>query len=293
MILSTGRLLHKGYIIFLLGGLYSCGPLNRNVYRSNPANLPGLTQKGESTVNVSLGGNLELHDGGGLSGVDVQAAYALTHRITLMGQYESRTGISTGYNSVYPGLIYIGPYPPYDTPSGVTLRYRSNTWEGAMGYLVPMRRHAYFSISGGVGGGYFHIKDQGSFQDTAYNASFDNRVIQWYIQPAFFYKWTWFEFGIGIRYSFTDYVTVITNYTAEQQEDFNVAGLQKKVICMGQPFYVARFSPGTHLIQIQLQFSFNAGNAINGSIDYNYYGFNESIGLTLCPTELLSRLKGH
>lgn len=272
------------FMMLVIETLASCAAVNRYVYRANPINLPGLTQKGESRLSAGGGENVELNRGSGLRGVDFQGAYAISNRVTVLGGYSYRTGSDQGSNINEP---YLSFSPIYEHDSA-RLQYRNSTWELGAAYTIPLARRTFLSIGAGGGGGNFHIGDQGALYDTAYNCYQDSRVTQWFLQPAMYWKLKMVEIGVGFRLSGTHYGQVNTNYTEDQAVKFDVNGLQGKTMIMGQPFWIVRIYPSLSWLQIELQESVNAGGASSGT-SYHYFGINTGISVAVYPSRLLTK----
>ncbi|TDW96069.1 hypothetical protein [Dinghuibacter silviterrae] len=275
-------------LLFLgIAVLTSCTPVNRIVYRANPVNLPGLTEKGDSRITVDGGFNLKFDHTSTVSGADVQGAYAVSKRITLLGAYSGRKGDDQGFNDAY---HYFGNnrYFSMDTAG---IHYQNNTWELGAAYMIRFSRHAYLSLSGGGGGGDFHIDDWGAEHGTPYRCFLDAHQRALFVQPAMYFKSHWVEVGVGVKLSGTYYSRVHTNYPDSLQVDFVVNNLQGKTMYMVQPFWIFRVSPHLSWLQLDIQGSTNIGSN-NGSSAVTYYFcyFNGSVGVSIYPTRLLNRL---
>jgi hypothetical protein len=273
------------FCVLFLFALTSCGLLNRYIYRANPINLPGLTEKGQSRVTAAFDGNIQGIGPAGVIGEDLAAAYAVSDRITLLGSYSHRVGDDGGFEEYAAPVGFGPPVNPYDSAA---IHYRNSTWELGAAYTLPLNRHTYFSIGAGGGGGVFHIAEKGLFNDTAYQGSFNYRAAQWFIQPAFYFKWRRVELGVGFRVTGTYFVKAATDFTMEQQKAFTVNGLKGNNLIMWQPFWLLRISPRSWL-QIELQSSINTGGSTSTGTAYNYYYFNFGAGLSVNPTRIFSR----
>lgn len=274
---------HYLLVIPAICALVSCGTVQRNVYRANPINLPGLTQKGESRLTAGAGANVGLDNGDAIAGGNLQGAYAVSNHLTLMGAYTQRSGSKQGWNDpsefglvIFPVGITARQYP-YDS---AVLHYRNNTWELGTVYTRRFGRHVFFTIGAGGGAGAFNLKDGGELHDTGYNAYLNTRVTQWFIQPAMYFKWHRVELGTGFRISMTHYDRVATNYTPEQQYDFAVNDLQGTNMTMVQPFCLLRLTPGPSWLQLELQGNVNLGGNSSGP-GFSYYYLNGDLGVSV------------
>jgi hypothetical protein len=273
-------------MMLVVCSLASCSTLNRYVYRTNPINLPGLTEQGQTRVTASVGGNVALQHGSGLGGLDLQGAVAVTDRLTLLGGYSARSGSDNGFNDYPPYLFNITPRR--DTADDANLDYRNHTWELGAAYMVRFGRRVYMSVSAGGGMGNYHIDDHGSLYDTAYRSFLDARQGQWFIQPAMYFKLKAVELGVGFKVSEAHYSHVHTNYTDDQQVKFVVNDLQGKDITMFQPFWVLRIRPHLPWLQVELQASLNVGgNSSSAATSYYYYFLNGGVGVSIDPVRLL------
>lgn len=267
--------------------LASCIPINRYVYRANPINLPGQLEKGESRVSVAAGGNAVLGPPAGLGGVDVQAAYAVSDRITLLGGFSNRSGNQSGAND-YPPLF--SPRPR-DTNDESYLHYRNNTWEVGLAYNFRFNRHVGLSLAAGGGGGSYNIYDHGAYHDTLYSAYWHSRLTQWFIQPAMVFKARRVvEIGVGLRLSASSFSPPRTDYTVDQQAAFTLDGLKGNAFFMIQPFWWMNIRPHLPWLQVHMELSFNAGgpNTTSGAGgNYSYYWLNGGVGIAVDPIRLL------
>lgn len=270
--------------------LASCIPINRYVYRANPINLPGQLEKGESRVTVAAGGNAVIGPPDGLGGVDVQAAYAVSDRVTLLGGVSNRSGNQSGRND-YPPLF--SPQTR-DTNDESYLHYRNDTWELGLAYNFHFRRRVGLSLAAGGGGGSYRIDDHGALHDTLYNAYLHTRLLQWFIQPAMVFKAKKvIELGVGVRLSSSSYSRLSTSYPDDRQHAFDVNALQGNTLFMIQPFWWMTLRPHLPWLQIHMQMSINAGgpNTSPGPGDnYSYYWLNGGVGVTVDPIRLFTKL---
>lgn len=277
----------KRLLTILIPWLFaSCAALNRYVYRSNPINLPGLTEKGQSRLTADVGGNIQMQGLNGLGGVDLQGAYAVSNRLTLLGGYSGRSGSDAGSN-LYQGAFY--PLSIRDSNNAANLHYRNNTWELGAAYTMRFGRHVFMSVSAGGGAGNYHIDDNGALYDTLYRAYLDAHLTQWFVQPAMYFKLKAVDLGVGFRLAWSHFSNVTTNYTSEQQTQFSVGDLQGKDMNMFQPFWVLRIRPHLSWLQIELQGSLNIGGNSSSTTSYNYYYLNGGVGVSIDPVRLLRR----
>ena len=267
--------------------LASCIPLQRNIYRANPIDLPGQLDKGESRVTVGVGGDATLGPPTSVGGLDVRGAYAISDRLTLLGGLSTRSGGDTGRNDYEP--TFAGIFR--DTNDNASVHCRNNTWELGLAYNFRFNRRVGLSLAAGGGGGALHIDDHGALHDTAYRAYLHVPLMQWFIQPAMYFKARHVvEIAVGLRLSSSSFGHVRTNYTDEQQKAFLVAGLQGNAVFMAQPFWQLTIRPHLSWLQVMMQGSVNVGGPNTSpptSGNYGYYWLNGSVGIAIDPIRLL------
>jgi hypothetical protein len=222
-----------------------------------------------------------------MAGVDIQAAYAVSKHITLLGGYSGRRGTNEGLNT----YDTFQPGPPSVTDSAY-IQYRNNTWELGAAYMIRFGRHVYMSLGAGGGGGDYHIDDGGGYNGSLYRYFLDARQGSWYIEPAMYFKYRYVDFGVGFKVTGTHYSGVRTTYPDSSQVFFSVNGLNGNDMNMWQPFVLLRVRPYLSWLQLELQCGFNVGgNAKQTGTTYYYDYVNGSIGLSIDPTRLLQALR--
>lgn len=251
--------------------LFSCATPQRYIFRDSPISLPGLTEKGDYVLTGRVGGNApsDRYDAPSLSGFDGQAAYALTNRFSVDASFSGRSGYYAGTGASL-----------FDSAQ---LWYNNVKWELGGALTLPIRGHAYFAPSAGFGGGVFRIADwelqydSGTIQKTS-TYYYNTRLTQFYVQPAFLFKWDRIDLAFGWRFSMNFFPHVSTNYSDDQQARLWVNGLQGTDLLMDQLFVLLRVYPGTHALHLEFQ----AGN--NETIaaqQYRFYKWNGSMGIGL------------
>jgi hypothetical protein len=264
--------------------LTACVTANRVVLRDSSINLPGFTEKGEAALTARFGSS----EGGGdnnpsLSGIDLEGAYAVSNRWTLLGNFSSRAGDYNGEQQ---------SFGPYDYTQ---MHYVNYTWTTGVAYMYHINHSFYFAPSAGLGGGVFHIRDKESDMmapGTLTDYYHDSRIFQGYIQPAFYIKGQWVSFAFGGRISFNKFGPVSTNYDYDTQSTLNLDGLQGATMNLGQFFILFRACPWTKAIRLEFQGGISDGLSSNTQ-HYLFDDLNFSTGISIDPYQWIKERKAH
>jgi len=259
------------------GSLSSCWRVGRMVYRADPIQVPCLTQHGDKEVSAGAQFNASLRAVQG--GWNAGAAYAITDCFSIQGQFSRESGNEYGPNDIRQ-FVNIGPYSSavYDS---AFLSNRTTTWNLAEAYMLPLQGHRiYLSSTLGAGSGYFLIRDNGRFHDTLYTAYLRASSFRCFLQEALCLRDKSSEVVVGVRWSINDYSKVRTNYSTEQQLDFQLDSLDGNSLYMVQPFLLVRVNFGNPRWQLEFQSSINMGSSNVAEGTYNYLWFNAGMGLT-------------
>jgi len=178
------RLLQSALLILLLAGT-SC---STTLYKSNTVNTPLFHEAGEVRIGAGPG--------------NVQAAYALTDRIGIMGNfYWERYNKDNKDNSGH--LIEVGA-----------------------GYFQPVHKNLIFETYGGVGLGKITFRQQNQAGTSIRN--YDVNGMRLFLQPGIGYCTPYFEAAFTPRLSFVSY----SNFSAfgYPPQELETEHLDKEII---------------------------------------------------------------
>ena len=165
--MTTSTQLLRATLVVLALAANSC---STTLYKSNTVNTPLFHEAQEVRLGAGPG--------------NVQAAYALTDRVGIMGNvywesYEEGSKDNSG------NLIELGA-----------------------GYFQPVHKDVIFEAFGGVGLGKIEFRQTG--QNGAPTRTYDVNGLRWFIQPGIGYNMPYFEAAFTPRFSFVSY----SNFTA-------------------------------------------------------------------------------
>lgn len=289
--------------VFLLIASQGCYvmPATRYVYHAGTINLPGPTDPGD--VQVAIAGTSNTGASGGppaaTTGVDIQASGSPLRNLTVTGEYSQRyTSYRGSQQSANLYLPYVfGPFQGgyrTDLPADSGFQqYRSKTFEWGAIYSVKFCG-LYFCPGAGLAGGNFYLQDAEYFGGLAsVNYYLNVPVLEWYVQPAFYFQGRGADFAIGARLSWTRYGTVNTNYFSDELSSMKLNTLSGSTLYQFQPFAVLRIFPGTRIVRIDLQGSLNYGDSGNPIEQTANYHLNLSAAAGLDIYEIWRRDRAH
>ncbi len=248
-------------------------------YVNAPAaiNAPLLQQKGDSKLAAYYSSNFGNSNGDFGSnynksrGYDLQTAYALSNHWALQANYFFRSEINGGFNQ-----------GNFDSSS---LTYKRKAGDIGVGYYSKVGNgDNVFQVFAGGGTGTYQLKDEGKAGSGFYNRFHNADVNKFYLQPAFMLVGNNLSFTLASRFSFINYKKITTDYTADEQQSFNISGLDHKTLSFWEPAMIFNFGfESLNPLRFELQFG--------GSffIDNNYYDTktgNISFGLVMDFTKL-------
>ena len=156
---SSRILIRIGFLLTLIT-LFSCSP----EYIPNMANTPMFDEKGEIQANITRG----------VSGTDIQAAYAVTDHLGVMANtsfYKSTSDTSDDF-------------------------HQHGIYEFALGYYGDISDYGRFEVYGGFGAGKIQAYNEDMvFDDPITDATFSKL----FIQPSFGMKSDIFDANLGTR----------------------------------------------------------------------------------------------
>ncbi len=257
-------------IIILTVGLFSCRT-PRFVNAPTAVNAPVLQQKGDSKIAMyysSNFGNSNENSGNNYNkskGYDLQGAYALTNHWALQVNYSKRNEKNGGLNE-----------GPFDSS---VIDYKRKSGEIGVGYFTKLGNagNTFFQVFAGGGNGSFELKDAGVADNFPYNRFHTADVNRFYLQPGFTFSKNNVSLILASRFSFINYKKISTDYSIDEQTDFNLTNLQNKTLSFWEPAFILNFGLNEFpplKLELQLGASY--------SIDNNYYDTktgNASVGL--------------
>lgn len=160
-------------------------------YVPNTINTPLFSNKGEATFNVS----------GGNSGIDAQAAYAITDKFAIM----ANSSISRQNEEV----------TPYSSGSSKTDTYSHTLFEGAVGYYKTPTDWLNFEVFGGFGMSdvdvstysYTYEYPEGVWN----NFSLKGQYQRYFIQPSMGYVSDYFDIAFTPRLAMVNFSGKLNN----------------------------------------------------------------------------------
>ena len=193
------------------------------VYAPSAANVPVITEKGESKLGAvysSHNTNLRREKA---RGVDVQGAYALSNNLAIQAAY-----------------MYRGERRDNSAESTTffdKLKYERNLTELGLGYYTAINneKNLYAQVFAGGGIGKFKFTDAGSeiLGDVRFHNADISKV---YLQPAMLYfPAKKFSISGALRFSNIKYKNIQTNYTASELVDNNLKDLNNKNLLFWEP----------------------------------------------------------
>ena len=262
----------KYFILLVLSFQFSSCYTPRYVYSPAAHNVPVFIKKNDSKIafNYSVNADLRASDDDDInnSGLDLQAAYAVTNHFALQANYVHRTERDRQY-----GISSI-------SDSGV-LRYHRNLTEFGVGYFSPLdvNKQAVFQVFAGVGFGKFSFTDIGRDQsNNHYNYFHQMDVSKIYIQPAFTVRSKKnFAASLSSRFSLLRFHNIQTNYPAYELDLYKLDSIGNRTHVFWEPAIINTFGfkqlPG-------IQFEFQGGLALLQSRQFiDYRSFNFSAGI--------------
>ncbi len=257
--------------IFLAISFYSC-QTPRYVNAPAAVNAPLVAKAGDNKLAMyysSNSGNSNENTSNRFNksrGYDIQGAYAITNHWAVQASYfyrnEQNGGTSTG---------------SFDSSS---IRYKRKTGDIGIGYYKLIGNHSNsFQFFAGGGTGKYEINDKGLIGSASYTRFHIADVNKFYLQPALILTERNLSLGIISRFSFVHYKKIQTDYTLYEESDFNLSGLQNKVLSFWEPAFEINVGISDFpALKLEMQIGGSA------SIDNNYYDVktvNGSVGLVM------------
>lgn len=201
----------KYIFIFLLGvTCFSSCIIQHRLYTSTQPNNPSLQQKNDYTASLTVSTP---------SGFDGNAGFAITNRLAVIG------GLYTYKNKDQQEAITIFP----NNKDSALLTYKHKGFHIGAGTFIPLAKNdsrGFLSFFGG------YMKGNFDMQETLYSNvanpsnpayySYKSDINRWFLQGGINMYFKQFHQSFITRFNFVDYDKVKTNYTTDQQHDFNL-----------------------------------------------------------------------
>lgn len=262
---------------------------NRYIYASQAANINYFKQKGDAKITGYYSG--EGIDNN--NGYNVQAGYALTNHLALMGSYTyKRENQHYGYDSLrYQRYRNWGTLDDLDVFDSSVIKYKRRTVELGLGYYLSLDKSktVTFNLYTGVSLGKNSLSDAGL--DTGnhnYSRFYNTSTTKYFVQGYFnFMPIEAIHISIGSKLSSINYHSVTTSYSNRELNFFYLDKMTDKTINFFEPFYNMQIAiPKYNWIKLDGQISLSNG------LGYEYpkvRKVNLSIGLTVEVNKLLQK----
>jgi hypothetical protein len=238
-IANTLKLLTFGWFFlvgcsFFLTGCYT----PRYVYSPSAHNVPLLTQKGDSKIGINYSSNLPgtktVDDPifrGRSSGIDLQGAYAINKKFAVQLNYFSRTEKNGGNYST--------------SLDSAVIHYKRKLTEFGAGYYARLNTGSslIFQLFAGAGFGDFDFIDNGKdANQVAYSRYHHAGILKLFIQPAFQYQdKKRVAASLSSRVSVINFRKVKTNYSRQEQENFELDRITSSPAVFWEPAFINTF----------------------------------------------------
>ena len=215
----------KLIVLFCVLIIEGCSSYHFYYWQSNP-NVPLFKEKNEFHGSLSEGGTLW-----GPTGIDVQAALALTDHIAVMTNYMS------------------SKYDDFD-PNDVS---KHNYFEGAAGYFKPFNRFWVFDCVFEVYGGFGSCSQHHEYNDGIYRGKADLTFVKSFIQPSLGITSNALDIALSSSFSRLNF-NKINNFVDQNSNYYD----ELEFIAMNRKFFL--FEPaitlrgGWKFVKIQFQF---------------------------------------
>lgn len=249
---------------------YSCAdslhPVSYYAYTPFPVNAPLLKEKNEIQIRAQLIAGLRdpESDKGKVRGGNLQAAYAVSNHIGIIGSY-----------------TYSNEFEDYNTGSSYaeTISYKKNMAEIGAGYFTPVSKNkrAALEVYAGYSAGQSNIENEAFGLGPA--GEYSGRIQRFYVQPAFALHITQnLRMGFLIRTSFMKFRNGGTYYPDDKLRE-----MEQRHIAFLEPSFVIQFPVGSlNWIRGHVQIT----RAIKiANKDVGYREGVGSIGLTIIPLQ--------
>ncbi|GEO02572.1 hypothetical protein AAE02nite_02360 [Adhaeribacter aerolatus] len=218
-------------------------------YSPNAHNVPLLKKKGDKILSVAGGSSLSEVD----SGLDIQAAYAITNHLGVMSNYYRASGESSGeYKEGGHGYLL----------------------EAGLGYFTPLYKEVYgFELFGGTGSGnVYNYYDE--FKKSTSQINFSRH----FVQAAISWENKYCKIALSHRMGLLTYNKIRTkDYNITNYPEYWNGIIRNKKYILNEPALTVQFS-GYRALKAQAQIVY-AVDAIDA--DFAQENINLNVGLYL------------
>lgn len=255
----------------------------RYVYSPSAHNVPVLLKKGDSKLAANLSTNFsKKNTSAGIvkdnksHGIDLQGAYALTHKFAVQVNYYRRTEKNNG------------DFSANNLDSSV-INYTRHLTEIGFGYYKALMRNnrSIFQVFAGIGFGKFGFTDIGRDQNNVFHNNLHQAgITKLFVQPAFTIRNKRnFATSLSSRFSVIYFRNIKTDYSAAELDKYKLDSLDYRPRLFWEPAVVNTFGfkkiPG-------LQLEFQAGlSLLQSPLFIDYRSFNFSLGILFDVPKLL------
>lgn len=277
------------YLILFSSFLWSCSSTR---YSYNPAAFynPLFEQKGQSNIKASYS-NGPSDNASGLTsrndGMDINAAYAVTNRLSVASSYYFRNEKDSYYSD---WDISINGSTSHTVDSAI-VNYNRKMWQIGAGYAFPFKNQkSSFTIFGYAGLASNRMNDKGLKENHPYSNyhNFDSYLFS--VQPAL---------NLGLNNNITSSIITRVTYTHNHniKTDYDGVFLHDAGLTdIDDLFYLAlgynmRVSFNSiPWLKLEGQFMFSGSGEKNNSVHYAR-GSSSSVGLSVDLTKLMKKNK--
>jgi len=168
----------------------------------------------------------------------------------------------------YEKNVYDSTNTAFSYTSHNELLYHRNTTALGIGYFTPCdaKGNSFFDLYGGYALGRYEMNDNGTTAPTHYYH--DCNINNYYVQPGFHFNTSGLQVGLATRVNITSYYNISTDYTAAQEQSYNIAVLRNTTFGFLEPSLTIRgWGPGAPW----LRFEFQAATSIKLNNTAMYY----------------------
>ncbi|NOT51695.1 MAG: hypothetical protein HOP10_10515 [Chitinophagaceae bacterium] len=264
-------ILYISAIILLQG----CGIINRRIYSSNQPNNPSLEKKNDYSISATYGTP---------SGFDLNAGYAVSNRVAIIGGIYTQRYRDTEHNYEF----FAG------SRDSSKLFYHHNGFHIGAGVYLPLEKNTpewFINFFGGYTAGSFRMNEELYHIDpppvsTRFNY-YKSRITRWFAQGSLNWYEKIYNQSFIVRYNLVGYDGVSTDYSATELEDYRlpIQGGSKWAQFLDLSLDSKFFFTKDRRIGLQLYATTTArlGNEFNKS-NFAHYSFRFGVGLFFKPS---------
>lgn len=247
-----------GGILFLL--LFGACRSPRYVYAPSLPTNPFFEEKGETRIAGFYAGAGGSSEGEYLyTGYELQAAYAFANNWAVTFAHGHRkefdlAGRDQGYSADY--------------FNSSNIFYKRRMTDIGAGYFMAVDREQaiYIGLYGGMGFGYFTMRENGLDRDSLnYSGQYNGHLAKVYLQPTVsIHAGEFFKFGLSARISSVHFKEQKNNYTQQESEALGLPRIRNRRHNFFEPAIHAQFQiPTMKWIKLEGGFQFSTDTYLN------------------------------